>query len=257
MDWGAGSYEKTAAELEPVAQAVVTQAGISAAEVVVDAACGTGNAALLAAARGARVVGVDAATRLLEIARERARTADLTVDFRHGDLHALPLDDDAADAVLSVFGIIFAKEPLQALREVTRVVKPGGRALISAWVPEGPIDAMLTVMNEVVGRVTSRPSQDRFRWADPDALGAVAAEAGLSLAATTQGALPIRAASPEQYIDAAQDHPMALAVRPLIERAGIADELREAMTSVLRAGNEEPDAFLVHSPYVVHELRVA
>ncbi len=49
VDWGAGTYEKTAAELEPVARAVVTQARISPAEVVVDVACGTGNAALLAA----------------------------------------------------------------------------------------------------------------------------------------------------------------------------------------------------------------
>ncbi len=143
------------------------------------------------------------------------------------------------------------------MREVARVLHPGGRALVSAWVPEGPIDAMLTVMNEIIGRVTPRPAQSRFPWADRDALAAVAAEAGLVLATTTQGELPIRAASPEQYIDAAQDHPMALAARPLIARAGIADDLREAMTAVLRAGNEERDGFLVHSPYVVHELRVS
>ncbi len=129
VDWGAGTYEKTAAELEPVALAVVTQARISPAEVVVDVACGTGNAALLAAARGAQVVGVDGATRLLEVVRARAQATDLAIDFRHGDLHALPIDDDAVDVVLSIFGVIFAKEPLQALREVARVLHPGGRAL--------------------------------------------------------------------------------------------------------------------------------
>jgi hypothetical protein len=48
---------------------------------------------------------------------------------------------------------------------------------------------------------------------------------------------------------------MALAVRPLIERAGAADEVRDAAMSVLREANEDPDGFLVHSPYVVHELR--
>src|SRR5215212_11271821 len=60
VDWGAGDYEATAAELAPVAEAVVERARISAGEDVLDVACGTGNAALLAAARGARVVGVDA-----------------------------------------------------------------------------------------------------------------------------------------------------------------------------------------------------
>ncbi len=257
VDWGAGTYEKTAADLQPVAQAVVTQARIAPDEVVVDVACGTGNAALLAAERGARVVGVDGAARLLEVARDRARAADLAVDFRPGDLHALPIDDDAADVVVSVFGIIFAKDPLHALREVARVLDPGGRALLTAWVPEGPIDAMLTVRNQILGRVMQGPPQKGFGWADREPLAGAAAEAGLVLATTTQGELPVRAASPEQYVDAAQDHPMALAVRPLVERAGIADELREAMTAVLRAGNEEPDAFLVHNPYVVHELHVA
>ena len=48
---------------------------------------------------------------------------------------------------------------------------------------------------------------------------------------------------------------MALAVRPVIERAGAGDEVREAVLSVLHEANEDADGFLVHSPYVVHELR--
>ena len=49
---------------------------------------------------------------------------------------------------------------------------------------------------------------------------------------------------------------MALAARPVVERAGVGDEVREAMTAVLREANEDADGFLVHSPYVVHELRL-
>ena len=49
---------------------------------------------------------------------------------------------------------------------------------------------------------------------------------------------------------------MAVASRPAVEKAGITeDQVREAMTSPLSQANEDPDAFLVHSPYVVHELR--
>jgi SAM-dependent methyltransferase len=257
VDWGAGRYETTAAELAPVAEAVVQHARISPGEEVVDVACGTGNAALLAAARGARVVGVDGAARLLEVARRRARTEAVAIDLREGDLLDLPVDDEAADVVLSVFGVIFAQDPAQALREIARVLRPEGRALISAWIPAGPIDAMLAAMGGIVARVTSRPPRRRFPWADAEAVGATAGEVGLRLDLTAWAELPIRAASAEAYIAAGEEHPMALAVRPVAEKAGVGDEIRDAMTAVLREGNEDPDGFLVHSPYVVHELRRA
>ena len=256
VDWGAGNYETTAAELAPVAEAVVEQAAISSGDDVVDLACGTGNAALLAAARGAQVVGVDGAPRLLEVARERAMEAGISADFRDGDLLALPIEDDAADVVLSVFGVIFAEDPLQAVREIERILRPEGSALITAWIPAGPIDAMIGEMRRVVGRVTQHAPPKRFAWADPEALASLVADAGLVLDGSTQGELAIRAASPEAYIAAGQEHPMSLAVRPVVEGAGVGDELREAMTAVLRDANEEPHGFLVHSPYVVHELRV-
>ncbi|HKN93646.1 MAG TPA: class I SAM-dependent methyltransferase, partial [Thermoleophilaceae bacterium] len=61
-DWGLGTYERTAEQLMPAAQAVVASAAPAAGERVVDVGCGTGNAALIAAERGARVTGVDPAT---------------------------------------------------------------------------------------------------------------------------------------------------------------------------------------------------
>jgi SAM-dependent methyltransferase len=255
IDWGAGRYEPAAAELEPVAQVVVERAAPSEQEDVLDLACGTGNAALLAAARGARVVGVDAAARLLEVARERARAQDVALDLREGDLLALPVADAAADVVLSVFGVIFASDPAGAMREIARVLRPRGRALLSAWIPAGPIDAMLGQMNRIIRRVTQASGPGRFPWSDPSAVGVLAAEAGLVLTATAPGELPIRHTSPEAYVAAGQEHPMALAVRPAILHAGVEVEVLEAMTTVLREANEDPSAFLVHSPYVVHELR--
>ncbi|QEC47934.1 class I SAM-dependent methyltransferase [Baekduia soli] len=255
VDWGAGRYETTAAELEPVAHAVVAQARIAPGEDVVDLACGTGNAALAAAAAGARVVGVDAAPRLLEVARARATAGGLQAAFREGDLLAVPLADATADVVLSVFGVIFASDPARALGEVARLLRPGGRALLTAWVPAGPIDGMLGAMGRIVARVTGAPPPPRAPWSDPAFAGPLAAGAGLVLASTTPAQLAIRAASPEAYVSAGQEHPMALATRAAVQAAGVQDELREAMTAVLRAANEDPRALLVHSPYVVHELR--
>lgn len=255
IDWGAGKYETTAVELEPVARAVVEQAALIAGEDVLDLACGTGNAALLAAAVGARVVGVDAAPRLLEVARTRAQTSGVDLEVREGDLLALPVDDASVDVVLSVFGVIFAADPPQALREIARVLRLGGRVLVSAWVPGGPIDAMLGAMGRIMSRVTDAPPMVRFGWADATGVGKLAAEAGLSLEATTPGELAIRAASPEAYVLAGQEHPMALAARQMLQQSDIEAEVQQAMTAVLRAANEDSAAFLVHSPYVVHELR--
>jgi hypothetical protein len=48
---------------------------------------------------------------------------------------------------------------------------------------------------------------------------------------------------------------MSVAPRPVVGNAGVVDELREAIRPVLRDANEDPDAFLAHSPHVVHELR--
>lgn len=70
--WGVGEYALIAVHLEPAAHAVVELAGVTDSDRVLDVACGTGNAALLAARRGAAVVALDFEPRLLEIARARA-----------------------------------------------------------------------------------------------------------------------------------------------------------------------------------------
>ncbi|MBV9413813.1 MAG: methyltransferase domain-containing protein [Solirubrobacterales bacterium] len=238
-----------------MASAVVSRAALAKGDDVLDLACGTGNAALLAAALGARVVGVDSAPRLLGVARQRARDVGIELDLREGDLLALPVDDASIDVVLSVFGVIFAADPAQALREVRRVMRAGGRVLFTAWVPEGPIDAALGAMNRIIGRITKAPSRERFAWSDAAAVGALAAQAGLVPESTTRAALAIRGSSPEAYVAVGQEHPMALAVRPLLQRAGAESEVRDAMLAVLREANEDPDGFLVHSPYVLHVLR--
>jgi hypothetical protein len=64
-------------------------------------------------------------------------------------------------------------------------------------------------------------------------------EAGLTLQTTSRTKLASRDSSPEAYVLAGQEHPMALAVRPVIERAGIEAEIREVMTAVLREANND------------------
>ena len=144
-----------------------------------------------------------------------------------------------------------------ALAEIARILRPAGRAFVTAWIPAGPIDAMLGAVGRIMARVAPGDRAPRFAWSDPDAVGPVARDAGLVLAGTERAELAIRAASPDAYVDAGAEHPMALAMRPALDRAGVAEEAREAMVAVLRDANEDAAGFLVHSPYVIHELRRA
>ncbi len=255
VDWGAGNYEVTATELEPVSQVTVQRAALRRGERVVDLACGTGNAALLAALAGTSVVGIDAAPRLLEMGRDRAAAEGVEVEFRLGDLLDLPLPDHSFDVVVSVFGLIFASEPGNCLYEIRRVLRPGGRLLFTAWIPAGPLDAMMRALSATVSRITGEVAPTRFAWSDAGAVQPLAARAGLQLDRTTAEQLEIRDASIEDYVLAGREHPMALAVWPVIERAGAEAEVHEAMLQALRPANEDPDAFLAYTPYVVHELR--
>jgi SAM-dependent methyltransferase len=253
VDWGVGEYERTAAELEPVSRHVVALAAIMPGERVLDVACGTGNAALLAAAAGAAVTGLDASDRLIEVARARAATVTTGARFLVGDAQDLPFADGAFDAVLSVFGVIFAPDARRALAEIVRVLRPGGRALVSVWLPDGPIHRMLGVLARGVA-TAGGPERPRFDWHDPDVVAPVAARLGAPPTAE-DGGLVIEGASPEDYFAAGEvSHPMSLAMRPLLEAAGTYPGLREEAIAVLRAGNEDPAAFRVTSPYRVYRF---
>jgi SAM-dependent methyltransferase len=254
VDWSVGEYERTAAELEPAAQEVVARAAIVPGERVLDVACGTGNAALIAAAAGARVTGLDSAARLVEVARRRAAAAGTDAEFVVGDALELPFESGTFDAVVSVFGVIFAPDPDRAVAEMLRVLAPGGRVVLAAWRPEGAVHRMVGVLGR--GLVAAGgPERPRFAWDEPDAVAALPAAHGASVDGE-DASLPVVGDSPEAYFAVAEEHhPMSLAGRPLLERAGTYAALREEAIGVLREGNEDPDRFRVTSPYRLIRLR--
>lgn len=254
INWGMGHYEWTAAELEPVAERVVSLAALRPGERVVDLATGTGNAALLAARVGAAVTGLDLAPRLIDVARKRAAGEGVEASFVVGDMGALPFADATFDVALSVFGLIFADEPSRAFVETVRVLRPDGRALLSVWVPAGPIDAVVGTFGRAMAAATGT-APDRFAWHDPEAVGALAARHGTQVR-FHDDVLSITAESPEAYFAAnEQRHPMIVAGRPVLERAGAYRHVREQALATLREGNEDPGAFRVSSPYRLIEIR--
>jgi ubiquinone/menaquinone biosynthesis C-methylase UbiE len=105
---------------------------------VVDLATGTGVTAIAMAREGARsVVGVDLTPSLLAEARRRSADAGVGVDWVEADLCAVPLPADAADLVVSTFGLIFAADPAAALAEAERLTRPDGRIVFTSWSGSG------------------------------------------------------------------------------------------------------------------------
>ena len=106
---------------------------------VLDVGCGTGASALPAAEAvgpGGHVLGVDLAERLLELAQAKATQRHLqNVEFRLGDMMALGLPDQHFDAIISVFSIFFVPDMEGLVRELWRMVKPGGKLAITTWGP--------------------------------------------------------------------------------------------------------------------------
>lgn len=254
MDWGLGRYEDTAHALEPASAHVVELARLVPGERVLDLGCGTGNAALLAARAGAETVGLDPAPRLIEVAHERAAAGGADIEFVVGQAESLPFDDASFDVVVSVFGVIFTTDPERAISEMLRVVRPDGRALVSAWLPTGTIATLMGVFGRAMAAATGS-SPPRFAWHERHAVAEVARRHGASVHAH-EGEIQFSGESPEAYFEAQeQNHPMSLASRPLLEDAGLYDEVRREGTAVLRDGNQDPTGFRVTSSYRVLELR--
>jgi ubiquinone/menaquinone biosynthesis C-methylase UbiE len=135
--WEAGEYGACSPYIAEVGELVVARAGITSGMIVLDVACGTGNAARRAARAGARVTGLDLAPKLLEAGKARARTEGLTIEWREGDAENLPFEDGSFDRVLSTFGHMFAPRHRQTAAEMARVCRRGGAIVTATWTPEG------------------------------------------------------------------------------------------------------------------------
>lgn len=99
---------------------------------ILDVATGTGDLAIEFAEQGGsvRVTGVDFCDEMLALAPQKAKAKDLEIEFRWGDAQALPFKDASFDIVSIAYGIRNVNEPQIAIREMARILKPGGRLMI-------------------------------------------------------------------------------------------------------------------------------
>jgi ubiquinone/menaquinone biosynthesis C-methylase UbiE len=144
--WASGDYAVVASRIVLASELLADAAGLMAGWEVLDVACGNGNAALAAARSGTRVLGIDYVPELLEGGRARAVAEGLDVEFRLGDVEDLPVEDASFDAVLSVFGAMFAPDHQRAANEIIRAARPGGTVGLASWTPDGFIGQMFDVI---------------------------------------------------------------------------------------------------------------
>jgi SAM-dependent methyltransferase len=179
--WAAGDYPAVAQrQLWPVGERVVERVGVTPGDDVLDVACGTGNAALRAAAAGGRVTGVDLTPQLLDAGRRLAADAGVEIDWIEGDAEALPLSDDSFDVVVSVFGCMFAPRHRVTASELVRVLRPGGRLCVTAWTPEGAMGDFFRTL----GGYLPRPpgfAEPPLCWGSEDHVRELFAGTGLEL----------------------------------------------------------------------------
>ena len=183
------------------------ETGLKAGGSALDVACGSGKLTAelgrIAGLNG-RVVGLDFSPEMLAIARLRHPG----IEFTEGDALSLPFEDASFDAATVAFGLRNLADPVRGLREMTRVLKPGGRAVVLEFVkpPRGPVGSLYrvylrTLLPALGGALSGEPSAYRYlsdtvdSYRTPDELRSMAMTAGwnevrfIALAAGTVGIL--------------------------------------------------------------------
>ncbi len=149
--------------------------GVKSGTRFLDAGCGGGGASVLAAALGCEVTGLDASEALLAIARERLPAAQ----FLPGDLEQLPFPAACFDGALAANSVIFADDIRQAMRELRRVIRPGGRLAVTSWGKPEECE-MRDVFAAVAGALPQRPpGGGPFAWSADGALAGLLTQIGL------------------------------------------------------------------------------
>jgi SAM-dependent methyltransferase len=159
IDNSAQAYEDylVPAIIAPFADELVEP--VSPGERVLDVACGTGIVARRAAARGAHATGVDLNARMLDV----ARAAEPAIAWIQADAADLPLPDHGFDTVVCHQGLQFFADLGAAIREMRRVLAPGGRLAVSVWRPSPVYELLAALLDAESASIMRSP------FAGPDA----------------------------------------------------------------------------------------
>ncbi len=254
--WAAGDYPDIARRIEVAAETLAEAVGAGAGAELLDVATGTGNVAIAAARRGAKVTGLDLTPELLDVARRRATDGALDITFVEGDAEQLPFADDSFDLVTSCFGVIFAPRHEQAVGELVRVARPGATIGITAWTPEGLIGQMF----RTIGSYMPPPPPELkppVTWGEEQHVGSLFAATGAELSFERR-TVTFTHDSPEGWLEYNERvlGPTIMA-KAALEPQGRYDELRTELIGMYSAANEAQDgSFRADGEYLVALARL-
>jgi ubiquinone/menaquinone biosynthesis C-methylase UbiE len=163
---------------------VAAEAEVREGDRVLDVACGTGALTIAVAdivGKSGSVVGLDTNPEMLAVARRKPTQ----IEWLEGRAEALPLPDDSFDAVVSQFGFMFFNDRPQALREMMRVLKPGGRmavAVCDAVENSSGYGTFALLLDRLFGREVGNAFRAPFSLGDPGRLHEICREAGMESA---------------------------------------------------------------------------
>ncbi len=217
----------------PWGPVVAQAAGVAPGQKVLDVACGTGAATLAAAAivgPGGQVTGLDANPEMLAVARRKGGG----IGWQEGAAEALPFGDESFDAVISQFGFMFFADRTKALKEMMRVLRPGGRlavAVCGALARSPGYRALAELLDRLFGQEVGDSFRAPFVLGDAEELGRIAAAAGLDGAAVEERRGAVRFESIAELV--ATERACVWTLGGLLDRAQFDLLLRESET-VLR-----------------------
>jgi ubiquinone/menaquinone biosynthesis C-methylase UbiE len=179
-------YQRIAvpAILGPFAQALVEWADLQPSASVLDVGCGTGAATHYAAEQvgsSGRVIGVDVNAGMIAVAKALPPVAGTPIEWLEESAYNLSASDQTVDVALCAQTLQFLEQQLQALVEIYRVLKPGGRIVLSAWcdIQENPyFHATADAVAQHLGADTAAGLRAGFRLANADQIRALLVAAG-------------------------------------------------------------------------------
>jgi SAM-dependent methyltransferase len=240
--WSSGDYAVVGTTLQIVGEELCESLDLRSGQKVLDVAAGNGNVSLAAARRWCEVVSTDYVPSLLERGRARASADGLTIEFREADAEALPFADNAFDAVVSTFGVMFAPNQEQAAAELLRVCKPGGKIGLANWTPEGLIGQVFKTLGKHLPPPAGAksPALGGTREGLTDMFGAAAASIVIE-----SRVFNFRYRSPEHFLEVLKTYygPMLKAFAALDEARQ--DDLRADLSALFARTNKADDGTMV------------
>jgi SAM-dependent methyltransferase len=217
----------------------VDRVGLRRGELVLDACRGTGSSALVAAERvgpEGKVIGIDVDQASVTSAQDQAHERGLqNVEFVVGDIESTGLPSDLFDAIVCVFGIFFLPDMAAGVRELSRLLRPGGRLGLTVWGPNN-LEPAATLFWEAVGAERPELVGGVLPWqriTTADALGALLRESGVADAEIVTEMGEFRLHTPEEWWEIVQGTCGRFTLGRLDPRAG--KRARTANLAALRA----------------------